>query len=133
MRGVTTNSDAIWNRAAMDGGGTNPLPGDQALASLLRLHSLAMSGGLLDAVERLSPAELDAALVGYQEFDLPDAASTVAHVRSELIRDDLSEDDLDAVEAEADERYAEVIPMDAVIVDRFERRLASGPDDFAPI
>jgi len=40
----------IWNRAVW-GKGTEPGPGDRALSDLLRLHSLAMNSGLLDAIE----------------------------------------------------------------------------------
>ena len=116
----------------MDAGGQAPRPGDEALASLLRVHSLAMSGGLLDAVERLSPDALDAAQSGYRVFDLPEAATLIAHVRSELGRDDLSDAEHDALEGEADQRYADAVATDEVIADRFERRLASAPDDFAP-
>src|SRR6478672_11086282 len=46
--------DAIWNRAALHGGGSRPRYGDAALSAVLRLHNLVMSGGLLDAVERLA-------------------------------------------------------------------------------
>jgi len=92
-----------------------------------------MSGGLLDAVERLSTDELDAAQTGNLAFELPEAAAIITHVRSERGRGDLSEADVDALEGEAEERYAEVVATDAVIVDRFERRLSSTPDDFAPV
>ena len=117
----------------MDAGGPSPRPGDEALASLLRVHNLAMSGGLLDAVERLSPDELDAAQAGYRVFNLSRAADVVAHVRSELGRDDLSDTEMEALEGEADQRYADVVATDTVIVDRFEDRLAFTPDDFAPV
>ena len=129
---MTDASDAIWNRAAIESGGPSPRSGDEALASLLRAHSLAMSGGLLDAVERMSPDELDAAQNGYRAFDLPEVAAVIAHVRTELGRDDLSDAELDALAGEADARYADVVATDAIIVDRFERRLTLAPDDFAP-
>jgi hypothetical protein len=45
-------ADVIWNRAALDAGGPCPRHGDAALSAVLGLHGLAMSGGLLDAVER---------------------------------------------------------------------------------
>ena len=91
-----------------------------------------MSGGLLDAVERLAPGELDAAQAGYRSFDLPEAAAVIEHVRSELGRNDLGDAGLEALEGEADHRYTDVVATDQVIVDRFEARLASEPDAFAP-
>jgi hypothetical protein len=129
---MTSVSDAIWNRAAMDAGGPSPRSGDAALASLLRVHNLAMSGGLLDALDRLSPGDLDAAQNGYRFFDLPEAADVIGRVRSELGRNDLSDGELEALEGEADQRYAEVVATDQVIVDRFEARLTSDPEAFAP-
>jgi hypothetical protein len=116
----------------MNAGGPSPRHGDEALASLLRVHGLAMSGGLLDAVERLSPADLDAAEAGYRFFDLPGAAAVIEKVRSELGRTDVSDEELEALEGEADQRYADVVATDQVILDRFEARLAAAPDEFAP-
>jgi hypothetical protein len=49
-------ADAIWNGAGLEIGGPEPRPGDTALSAVLRLHSHAMCGGLLDAVERLTDA-----------------------------------------------------------------------------
>lgn len=59
-------SDEVWNRATMAAGGLDPGDGDIAIASVLALHSLAMNGGLLDAVERLSPEQLAAADAGFR-------------------------------------------------------------------
>jgi hypothetical protein len=62
-----TPTEDIWNRAAMDDGGSTPRAGDVALAALLRLHSRAMSSGLLDAVmDGLDAEEIEAALAGYR-------------------------------------------------------------------
>lgn len=116
----------------MDAGGPIPRSGDVALASLLRVHSLAMSGGLLDAVERLARGDLDAAQAGYRFFDLPEAAAVIGHVRDELERDGLSDEELESLEIEADQRYASVVPTGQVIGDQFEARLVSDPDAFAP-
>src|SRR5947207_14700148 len=55
----------IWNRAVLDAGGSNPGPGDTALAGLMRFHGLAMNGGSEHALEVLSSAELDAAIAGF--------------------------------------------------------------------
>jgi hypothetical protein len=51
-----------------------------------------MSGGLLDAVERLTAAELDAAESGYGWLGLPTAAQVVAHIRSEIRASALDDD-----------------------------------------
>jgi len=76
------HADTVWNRAALDGGGPHPLRGDLALTAVLRLHSLAMSGGLLDAIERLTGPELDAAESGYTWLGHPDAAQVIAFAGS---------------------------------------------------
>jgi fructose-specific component phosphotransferase system IIB-like protein len=109
--------DAIWNRAALHGGGSRPRYGDVALSAVLRLHSLVMSGGLLDAVERLADPELDAAENGYAWLGHPDAARLIAYVREQV--------------HEADQRYADIIPADASLYIAFGRRLAADPSAFA--
>lgn len=50
----------------MTGGGPDPRQGDVALSSVLDVHNLAMSGGLLDAVQRSTYEQLDAAQTGYR-------------------------------------------------------------------
>jgi hypothetical protein len=65
------SADVIWNRAALENGGPHPRAGDTALSAVLRPHGLAMSGGLLDAVEQLTEAQLDAAETGYGWLRLP--------------------------------------------------------------
>jgi hypothetical protein len=126
------NGDEIWNRAAMSDAVPHPRPGDVALSSVLSLHSLAMSGGLLDAVERLGPDALDAAESGYRWLRLGPAADVVAMVRRE-IEDGALDDDYraEALELGADDEYGRVIPTDQVLVDAFESRLAEEPDSFA--
>src|SRR5260370_28944495 len=99
------SADAIWNRAALENGGPHPRAGDAALSAVLRLHSLAMSGGLLDAVERLTDAQLDAAESGYGWLGLPAAAQVVAYIRSEIRAGALDDDDrAESLEHEADQR-----------------------------
>lgn len=44
-------ADLIWNRAALEGGGASPGPGDFTLADALAFHGLVMNGGALDAAE----------------------------------------------------------------------------------
>lgn len=77
-------ADKIWNRAATSNGGTAPRMGDAALSSVLDLHNLAMSGGLVDAVERLTAEQLEAAQAGNRWLRLEPAAEVIATVRREI-------------------------------------------------
>ena len=121
--------DAVWNRAAVDRGGPRPLRGDSALTAVLRLHSLAMSGGLLDAIEQLAGPGVDAAESGYTWLGHPDAAHVIAYVRDQVRAGAL--DSADRLEHEADHRYADVIPGDATLNSAFRRRIAEEPSAFA--
>jgi hypothetical protein len=96
---------------------------------VLRLHSLAMSGGLLDAIERLTGPEVDAAESGYTWLGHPDAAQVIAYVRDRVRAGAL--DRADRLEHEADHRYADVIPSDATLNSAFRRRIAEEPSAFA--
>ena len=126
------HADAVWNRAALDDGGPRPLRGDSALTAVLRLHGLAMSGGLLDAIERLAGPELDAAECGYTWLGYPDAAQVVAFVRDQVRAGALESDDrAERLEQEAGQRYADVISGDAVLRSAVRRRIAEEPSAFA--
>jgi len=123
-----TQADMIWNRAC----GEDPLRvllGDRALADLLRAHGLVMNGGLLHAVECLTASELTDAEDGYRFFGLHGVASLVSHARGIFE----SADDLGSYERQLDGQYADMIPSDSSLVERFEKRLKSGPSDFAPL
>jgi hypothetical protein len=125
-------ADAIWNRAALENGGPRPRAGDAALSAVLRLHGLAMSGGLLDAVARLTETQLDAAESGYRWLGLPTAGQVVADIRCEVRAGALDDDDrAEILEHEADQRYAEIIPADDTLAGAFRRRLAEEPVAFA--
>jgi hypothetical protein len=130
---MTNSADDVWDRAAMEAGGQDPRAGDSALSGLLSFHSRAMSGGVLDAVETATTEDLAAAEDGFRFFALADAADVVARVRSALAAGDLSESDLEELEGDADSRYAAIVPSDETIVERFESRLRSEPDLFAPV
>jgi hypothetical protein len=67
-------ADLIWHRAAIESGGTSPGPGDVALADALAFHGLAMSGGMLDAVERASAEDLANAGAGFRWLGLESVA-----------------------------------------------------------
>ena len=93
---------------------------------------LAMSGGLLNAVERLADPELDAAEHGFAWLGRPDAARLVAYVRDQIRFGALDDTDrADPLEEEADQRYADIIPTDETLDLAFRRRLAAEPSAFA--
>jgi hypothetical protein len=124
-------SDEVWNRAAMHGGGPTAREGDQALASLLRLHNEAMSSGLLHAVTGgLTRGEFDRALDGYRYFGLGEAATVAESVLNDAFH--AADDEQDELEADADRRYASVVPDDSTLVQAFRVKLAAAPESFAP-
>jgi hypothetical protein len=121
-------ADMIWNRAC----GEDPLralPGDRALADLLRAHGLVMNGGVLHAVECLTADELANAEVGYRFYGLDGVASLLSRAHG-LFE---AADDLGSHEQQLDGEYAQMIPSDSSLVERFEKRLKSSPSDFAPL
>ncbi|MHB9081794.1 MAG: DMP19 family protein [Pirellulaceae bacterium] len=123
-----TETDAIWNRAAMENGGTNPGRGDRALAALLHAHGIAMNGGVLHAAELLSDDELADAQSGYRFFGFSAVAEVLARARG-LLHDEV---DLGRCERELDGEYSNLVPEDATLVRRFEQSYRSHPSDFAP-
>jgi hypothetical protein len=122
------SSDLIWNRAC-EGGGEEPRIGDRALSNLLGAHGLAMNGGVLHAVECLTPPELTDAADGYRFFDLDSVAELLVRARKLLEADE----DLELHEAALDKEYARLVPEDSFLVIRFERRLDAHPEDFGPL
>jgi len=124
-------ADDIWNRAlSID---FVPIaPGDRALVDLLRLHSLGMNGGILNAVEQLGDEEVEAAVDGYRWMGLAAAADEVERVHGE-IEDGALDDDARAerLELDADAAYFRAIPDDASLERAFRARLAGEPAAFA--
>lgn len=123
-----TPADLVWNRAT-EGGGESPAAGDFALASLLYAHGLAMNGGVLHAVEHLTPEELSDAMDGYRYFDFDEVAKLLA--RAKALFD--AGDSLDVHETLLDNEYSQYIPDDSSLGKRFETRFASNPADFSPL
>ena len=119
--------DLIWNRAAMDNGGLTPGPGDFALSALLYAHGLAMNGGVLHAVELLSPTELAKAQSGYRFFGLV-AISDLLRDAWLLVRDGA---DLGSHEQRLDAEYM-MHANDSALTVRFEQYYLLHPSDFAP-
>ena len=118
-----SRQDSIWNRASVESGGASPAPGDQALASLLRAHNLAMNGGVAHALECLSPSETTAAIAGFNYFGLADAARVFEQ----------APDESEAAEERLDRMYWSVIPSDDTLAHAFRIKLISTPEAFAPV
>ena len=113
----------IWNRAAMESGGSRAREGDRALSDLLLAHGMVMNGGMGHALDALSSDELAAAAKGYRFFGLNDVASLIENSIN------ATEDEVD----QADARYGTLIPSDQTLVDCFEALYDASPQDFAPI
>jgi hypothetical protein len=129
-----SKADKVWNRACMAHGGPEPRHGDLALAAMLRFHSRAMSGGLLDAVEGVSATEVSDALAGFRYFGLDEAAAVLEWVVAQ--GSGVDADDIDAgrmLESQADERYGTVVPDDSVLTGAFERSYRARSEAFSPL
>jgi len=74
-----------------------------------------MNGGVLHAVEVLQPAELDAAIAGYEHLGFPGAAGVLSRAKT------LGDSDKDAEEARLDREYVTAVPDDASLEDAMER------------
>jgi len=128
-----SDTDLVWNRAALEAGGPSPGPGDVALASLLSLHSVAMNGGVLHSVEHHSAEELTAGVAGYRYFGLPQAGEVFEWVADCLRNLESAPHEADDLEIEADNRYAAAVPDDSTLAERFEQAFRDHPDAFAPV
>jgi len=104
IRGMDS-PDTVWNRAIADPG-PDARSGDHALHSALAFHNLVMSGGVLDAVGRLSTEELTATYDGYRWLGLDSVADLISSIQSEIGAGALDDKDrVDALEASADDAY----------------------------
>ena len=121
-------ADMIWNRAC-GGDPLRSLPGDGALADLLRAHRLAMNGGVLHAVECLTANELSDAKAGYRFYGFDEVASLLSRARTIFE----TRADLESHEQQLDRHYAAMIPSDSSLVERFEKRFKSHPSEYAPL
>jgi hypothetical protein len=124
-----TDADLVWNRAALENGGENPLDGDRALAALLLAHGLVMNGGVRHACSALDSEELRAAVSGYRFFGFKDVGSLLERSASfgEL---EFDQND-DATGDPLDDEYADNIPNDGVLVARFQTIYAASPAAFS--
>ncbi|WP_457252332.1 hypothetical protein [Pedococcus sp. P5_B7] len=127
-------ADTIWNRAALEAGGSTPGEGDKALAAALRLHSSAMSDGVLDAVQSMTDEELDAAEAGYRWLHVPAASEAIAAVRRAIAEGALDDPDrASALDLSSDDHYDAAIEDDAALDNAFRARLSTDPDAFAAV
>lgn len=126
-----TEADMIWNRACGDDQ-LRDLPGDRALANLLRAHGLVMNGGVQHSVECLTPEQLSDAEAGYRYYGFDRVASLLSRARR-IESAGYHIEHLEHYEVEFDKEYSQLIPDDEFLADRFEERLKSNPSDFAPL
>jgi hypothetical protein len=125
-------ADLIWNRAALEHGGTSPGAGDRALAAVLAFHGLAMSGGVLDAIERTSAADVARIGSAFRWFGLAAVDNLLASVRRDIPAGALDElDRAEALELTADADYQAILPSDEALQMVFRRRLDADPSAFA--
>jgi hypothetical protein len=120
-------STRVWNRAAMDGGGSDPRMGDLMLSSMLLAHGLISSGGILHGLELLPAEAMTEAIEGYRYFGLDEVAAFLASV-VKVPEGRRTDDD----ELLLDTQYGELIPTDSTLDEPFNRRLGQSPEDFAP-
>jgi len=126
-------ADLIWNRAALERGGASPGVDDRALADVLAFQGLAMNGGVLDAVERTSAADLARTGAAFRWFGLEAINNPLASVRREIRAGVLEElDRAEALELGADRDYEAILPSDESLATVFRRRLEDDPSAFCP-
>ena len=119
----------------MDGGGAGARDGDSALASLLLVHGMVMNGGVLHALEALDRGEVERGCAGFRYLGLAGAAEAIEWVQQQLASLGL-DPDLEVeeeVEREGDDRYAQWVPDDSVLAERFGATFAADPGAFAPM
>ncbi|MFC6020472.1 hypothetical protein ACFP2T_30420 [Plantactinospora solaniradicis] len=117
-----SDADQVWNRAcASECAGTGP--GDRHLWALLRVHGAVMSGGVGFAADVCSPEEFARSADASRYFGLPHLSRVIARVARSSPEED---EELQAA-------YDELVPLDQVLADAFERRYRAAPLDFAPL
>lgn len=126
-------ADLIWNRAALEHGGTTPGIGDRALADVLSFHGLAMNSGVLDAVERTSGEDHARIEAAFRWFGLEAVTDLLASVHRDIEAGALDElARAEALEVSADREYQAILPTDEALASVFRHRLAAEPSAFAP-
>jgi hypothetical protein len=118
-----SKQDQIWNRAALEAGGSSPGVGDLALTNLLSAHGLVMNGGVQHTIECMSRDELADSIAGFKYFGFFAAANVLSQPSSNL---EDSEESLNSA-------YSLAVPDDSTLVDAFHIKLLATPDAFSAI
>jgi len=124
-----TYADHIWNRACLPESEGLGAIGDRRLWSVIRVHSIAMNGGLDHAVDHCTHDQVRDAAAGFLYLGMDAVAELLTDVQALNDRDAWDE----SRAAEDDDRYNDLIPRDDVIIRAFEAKLASAPSDFVPL
>lgn len=131
--------ERIWNRACDATDADAELrAGDRALAAALLAHGIVMNGGVLHALQGMSPSERREAAAGYRFFALPTLAELFEmqvpeDLDDEDDDDDDSESELDRLEAALNQKYWATAADDQAVWRAFEKKLAQEPGLFAPL
>lgn len=123
------HADKVWNRAAMEDGGTSPLEGDLALTSMLLAHGLIMNGGLHHAIDCLEQDEISAAVNGYMFFELSEIGEFIKSVASGLNLTEWNTEN----ELTANATYSDYVPSDEFLGAKFEAKYKSNPEKFSSV
>jgi hypothetical protein len=124
-------ADLIWNQAVLENGGSSPGVGDRALAEMLAFHGLAVSGGVLDAIERTSAADQARIGAAFCWFGLEPVAHLLASVQRGIEAAALAQPDrAEALELAADRDYQQLVPSDEALATAFRCRLEDDPGAF---
>lgn len=123
-----TIADMIWNRACGDAP-VRSFPGDRALTDMLRAHGLIMNGGVLHAIECLTASEMRDAEAGYCFYGFDTVPPLLSRVKGIFEADN----DLGENEWQLDAQYADIIPSDSSLIERFEQRLKLKTSEFASL
>jgi hypothetical protein len=85
----------------------------EKLDAMLDFHGMAMSGGVLDAIEHFSGTELASIQSAYRAVGFDAVAKLIGSAREALSRVDT---DLDSLEEALDQAYSDAIPDDRTLI-----------------
>ncbi len=124
---MNRRAEIVWNRAALERGGSDPREGDVALSATILAHSLIMDGGVLHALDVLSDEEFVGAAAGYASFGFADVAALLVRAQKAATSGELPEE----ADATFDAEYAGCIPDDGRLFAAFETDFDRRPDRYA--
>ncbi len=88
-----------------------------------------MNGGVLHAVECLTPKVLSDAMSGYRYYGLDVIVSLL--IRARLILE--TDEDLGSHESPLGRSYMSIVQSDTWLIQRFKAHLALNPSEYAPV